>query len=283
MKMENISEFIKDKAYFGGYPTQTLVDEYQKIGFRYFVDLTRKGEKFIFPYVTNYKYIHYPISDHKVPSDLCKFSRLVIKLSNLITNLEKGEKIYIHCKGGHGRSGVLVACILCYLFKITPEEGINKTTEYHNKRVVMREKWRKMGSPQTHSQKKFVTKFFDPFYVYNNTKYFSYIFSNDFPIDLEISGLGNFKNAEVAYNTIKKKVIIEHTNNEWDIIKEDIMYTILFYTFNQHPVLSNKLLKTGLRPIIMISNDNFWGQQQKSGKNIMGKMLVKLREDLHIK
>ena len=36
--MKHISNFINNKAYFGGYPTQQQVEEYQKSGFRYFVN-----------------------------------------------------------------------------------------------------------------------------------------------------------------------------------------------------------------------------------------------------
>ena len=55
--MELTSEFIKNKAYFGGYPTQEQVNAYEDIGFRYFVDLTQDGEKRITPYKTKYNYI----------------------------------------------------------------------------------------------------------------------------------------------------------------------------------------------------------------------------------
>jgi len=288
--MEKISEFIKNKAYFGGYPTQEQVEEYQKFGFRYFIDLTKEGEKGITPYKTEYEYINYPISDHRVPSDWKSFSVLIIKLSNFIRKLSNSEKIYIHCKGGHGRAGVVVACIMCYLYKIPPVESISKTTKYHNKRQGMRDKWKKMGSPQTRSQKHFVTKFFEPLSVYNNinNNYFSSIFGNYAPIKVEIPVLGKFENAQLAYEKFKEKVIVECKNNDsindniWKIIKEDVMYTILSYKFDQHNELSEKLLNTGLRPIIIHSNDNFWGLQEKSGRNILGKMITKLREELYL-
>ena len=288
--MEKISEFIKNKAYFGGYPTQEQVEEYQKIGFRYFIDLTKEGEKRTTPYKTEYEYINYPISDHRVPSDWKSFAVLIIKLSNIIRKLSDSEKIYIHCKGGHGRAGVVVACIMCYLYKIGPVESISKTTKYHNKRQGMRDKWKKMGSPQTRSQKHFVTKFFEPLNVYNNinNNYFSSIFGNYAPIKVEIPVLGKFENAQLAYEKFKEKVIVECKNNDsindniWKIIKEDVMYTILSYKFDQHNVLSEKLLNTGLRPIIINSNDNFWGFQEKSGRNILGKMITKLREELYL-
>jgi predicted NAD-dependent protein-ADP-ribosyltransferase YbiA (DUF1768 family) len=292
--MERISEFIKNKAYFGGYPTQEQVNTYEDIGFRYFVDLTRVGEKHITPYTTKYNYIHYPISDHRVPSDWKSFAKLIIKLSNIIRSLQTWEKMYIHCKGGHGRSGIVVACVLCYLYKITPSEAISKTTKYHNRRKGMKKKWRQMGSPQTWSQKHFVTKFFEPLYVYNNnTTYFSSGFSNDAPLDVEIPGLGRFQTAQEVYNSFKEQTVINNKNYQdndetveeediWDCIKEDAMYTVLSHKFEQHTDLSDKLLDTGLRPVTVRSSDPYWGRQNNSGMNILGKMITKLREDIYM-
>lgn len=285
--MERISEFVKNKAYFGGYPTQDHVNTYEDLGFRYFVDLTRNGEKRITPYTTKHNYIHYPISDHRVPSDWRSFAKLIIRLSDIIRSLQCGEKMYIHCKGGHGRSGVVVACILCYLYKITPSEAITKTTKYHNRRKDMREKWRKMGSPQTRSQKHFVTKFFEPLYIYNNnTTYFSTEFGNKALVDVEIPGVGLFQTAQHAYESLKNTTI--NTGNEqskmdvWDCIKEDAMYKVLSHKFDQHGDLTEKLLDTGLRPVIISSVDPYWGKHYNSGRNILGKMITKLREELYM-
>lgn len=280
-EMERTSEFVKNKAYFGGYPTQDNVFTYEDLGFRYFVDLTCKGEKRITPYTTKHNYIHYPISDHRVPSEWMSFAKLIIRLSGIIRSLQCGEKMYIHCKGGHGRSGVVVACILCYLYKITPSEAITKTTKYHNRRKGMREKWLKIGSPQTRSQKHFVTKFFEPLYIYNNTSYFSTEFGNEALVNVEIPGIGLFKTAKHAYDYIKKSTI-NHDQNLWDGIKEDAMYNVLYHKFTQHNDLTGKLLDTGLRPVITSSSDQYWGKHNNSGRNILGKMITKLREEFYI-
>lgn len=99
--MKTISEFIKNKAYFGGYPTQQ-VEEYQKFGFRHFVNLTRDGEKRLTPYKTEYEYTHYPISDHRISSDWKNFATLIFKLSNTIRKLSDGEKE--HYGNGNGKN-----------------------------------------------------------------------------------------------------------------------------------------------------------------------------------
>ena len=51
---------------------------------------------------------------------------------------------------------------------------------------------------------------------------------------------------------------------------------------SQHNDISNKLLNTGLRPVIIHSNNVFWGYKEKTGRNILGKMITKLREELYL-
>jgi hypothetical protein len=137
---------------FGSFPTQESVNELEHEGVRYFIDLTdNEKEKKITSYTTKYTYINYPIKDNYVPIDLATFTVFIIKIAKIIKNLTQ-EKVYIHCKGGHGRSGVVVSCLLCYIFKLTPYESLEYTTKCHNNRHIMRDKWRKIGSPQTYLQ-----------------------------------------------------------------------------------------------------------------------------------
>ena len=157
--MDNSSYFIKDKAIFGGFPTQLIVEELEKEGIIYFIDLTFPNEKNIKPYVTNHNYISFPIKDGFYPENNIEFANFIINLKNIISNLKNKEKIYIHCKGGHGRSGIVVSVLLCQLFGFTPEQSLEQTTKFHNSRLIMKDKWRKIGSPQTHNQKKFVHTF----------------------------------------------------------------------------------------------------------------------------
>jgi len=165
--MNYCSFFIEGKCLFGGYPTQCIVDELEAQGVRYFVDLTKQGERKIVPYKTNYEYINFPIKDHRIPHDNLKFSAFIVSLCKIITELGD-SKLYLHCKGGHGRSGIVVACILCYLYNLTPTEALRKTTQYHSKRKDMKERRRKEGSPSNIHQKIFVRRFFDPINIPSN-------------------------------------------------------------------------------------------------------------------
>lgn len=274
--MERCSFFIKDKALFGSYPSQESVEILETNGVRYFVDLTEEGERKINPYTTNYRIIKYPIKDRKVPHDWCSFAALIVYICDLIKKLAEGEKIYIHCKGGHGRSGILVACLLCYKFRLKPEQALELTNRYHSERQEMKEKWRKIGSPQCKIQKDFVFKFFSPL-IYSNVKYGTVpsIFSNFYPSEIQLNNL-IIKNAHVCYLYLLKLDDREFSEDK----KIDTMYSSIQYKFSQHHELKKFLLNTGFRILIKRSKDIFWGKNDESGKNIHGQLLMKLRKRL---
>lgn len=158
--MERCSYFIEEKALFGSFPNDKEVTFLENEGVKYFIDLTEYKERNTNKYTTNGIYIKYPIKDRSIPTDRISFLRFIIKLTDIIKDLKTGEKIYIHCKGGHGRSGIVVAAILAYYFSLEPQEALKMTGFFHSKRVFMREKWRKIGSPQTKEQKDFVMSLF---------------------------------------------------------------------------------------------------------------------------
>lgn len=164
--MNRSSYFIENKARFGSYPTQESVKELEKNGVRYFVNLTFPDEKKIIPYSTLYTKINFPIVDISIPENWTDFAIFLAKITSIIRSLKKGEMIYIHCKGGHGRAGLVVACLFCHIFGMTPHDALRKTSICHNNREIMRDRWREMGSPQTHNQKQFVSKFFRPVYLH---------------------------------------------------------------------------------------------------------------------
>ncbi|WP_196888637.1 NADAR family protein [Aureivirga sp. CE67] len=68
----------------------------------------------------------------------------------------------------------------------------------------------------------------------------------------------------------------------WDKIKDNVMYEIVFAKFSQHEDLKEILLSTGDSKIIEhTENDSYWGDGgDGSGKNKLGKILMKIRENL---
>ena len=314
--MDKCSYFIKNKAIFGSHPSQEDVYNLEDKGVRYFIDLTNNNESNIESYITKYTYIKYPIQDRKYPHDWNSYCKFIVKICNIILNLKSfqnqshhkrllrsnDECVYIHCKGGHGRSGVVVATILCYIFNIDPEESLELTKKYHSHRIIMRDKWRYLGSPQTLNQKNFVKEFFEPFYFYQSG--ITSVFSNSSQHSIFIENIGTFYTAEAALQAYKNINDKEYVNKQlvikspkiskflgrrtvlcsnWNTDQIKITEKILRLKLSQHPDISKKLLCTGLRPIIEhIKSNNFWSDNNhnSSGKNITGKILMKLRNEL---
>ena len=268
--MESSSYFIKDKAMFGSFPTQQSVYELEKEGVKHFIDLTYHDEKKIVPYITSQTYLNFPIMDQNIPTDLQAFSRLILQISKTVRELQIGEKLYIHCKGGHGRSGIVVACILCYIFSLSPYESLQYTTQCHNNRKNMRERWRKIGSPQTYSQKKFVYKSFHPVNMNALVKHIT----NE-PITIHTHELGENKSVH-DYFALYREKFIENPQNvifdkfrkkskdekpiEWIDIKDNILKFLFLEFFKNNIEVREHFLRSFLRPIIITYIDShvFW-------------------------
>lgn len=291
--MQRCSFFIEGKALFGSFPTQSAVHELEEYGVRHFIDLTGFRERGTIPYTTKYKYIKYPIIDHKIPRDWRSFAQLIIEIGKIIDSLKYHEKIYVHCKGGHGRSGILVACLLCYYKHLIPNKALEKTSYYHSLRPEMREKWRKLGSPQNKEQKDFVRIFFKVLkYGKHPSNSYSSGFDNTSPHPVK-TDLGTFPNAHYAFQAYRDPdnqsyvkslqegydVFCKKQRTDWDSIKNNIMTNILESKFRSHENLKNRLMSTGLRSLVKFSRDSYWGNGSNGqGKNIHGKILMVLRE-----
>ena len=68
----------------------------------------------------------------------------------------------------------------------------------------------------------------------------------------------------------------------WDNIKDNVMYDALKAKFTQHNELAVLLLETGNKKLIEhTENDAYWGDGgDGTGKNRLGKLLMKIREEL---
>lgn len=65
----------------------------------------------------------FPIRDMSIPTSLDHTQRCVEKI---LGSLENKEHVVIHCRGGHGRTGLIAACVLVE-FGLTPKEAIRAT------------------------------------------------------------------------------------------------------------------------------------------------------------
>ena len=159
--LEFCSSFIKNQCYFGCYPNENQFKELLENDFTYFIDLTTPRERnrlafdysLIIPEYENIVYINFSIIDNNIPHSIKSFVNLIDFISTII---EKKKKIYIHCKGGHGRSPMLVASILCRLYLFCPYMALDLTKNYHQSRYDLKEKYKGINCPQLYNQRKFI-------------------------------------------------------------------------------------------------------------------------------
>lgn len=80
----------------------------------------------------------------------------------------------------------------------------------------------------------------------------------------------------------KKKGRKVNLRHDWEKIKDDVMYEVCLAKFSQNEELKKKLIETGDSILIEGNtwNDTYWGVCSGRGKNVLGKTLMKIREEL---
>jgi len=163
--MDRTYKIMAPGVYVGSAPYDeqhflTLINQ----GFVIFVDLTIFNEKFpdgtrVYEYANynNLTRYHYPITDKRVPADMVNFYQF---LKPVAQDILAGKKTYIHCRGGHGRSGLVAAVLLILCVNYNAEQALDLVYRAHQTRPNMNAKMRKLGAPQTAKQKQFVRDFY---------------------------------------------------------------------------------------------------------------------------
>jgi protein-tyrosine phosphatase len=93
---------------------------------------------------------HCPIKDCSIVADEIVFD-LAKKLVDAIRN---GDVIYLHCWGGHGRTGVMVCLILHLMYGLTADESLKRCQLLHD----ARKRYIAVSSPQTFAQQEQVRR-----------------------------------------------------------------------------------------------------------------------------
>ena len=88
-----------------------------------------------------------------------------------------------------------------------------------------------------------------------------------------------------AFDTSRNPRYSHWRRPDWEQVKEDVMYKALQAKFSQHNDLRKLLLDTGERTLIEHSpHDSYWGDGgDGSGKNKLGELLMKLRDEVRSK
>ncbi|KAJ1398421.1 hypothetical protein B484DRAFT_339666, partial [Ochromonadaceae sp. CCMP2298] len=92
---------------------------------------------------------HCPIVDCGVTDD----SKVLALAVKLVRDLSQGEVIYLHCWGGHGRTGTVVCIMLHLMYGISAKASFQYCQAVHDLRQCPVE----VGSPQTQTQRNQVT------------------------------------------------------------------------------------------------------------------------------
>ncbi len=237
---------VRPHLYFGPYPTQPQVEQLeQELGLGAIVNLTCTDE-LLDPYVTDPDVIniHIPIEDNSVPDDVPLFCALIQKVG---AALRRNLVTYVHCKGGHGRSGMVCAILLCLLENLSPAESILAVTAAHRTRPQLREFWHSRPCPHLHIQRKFVYRMFTPLHWSPYTT-----------ISLT-KGFSPWSPHRIIYEgqvyDSSFDVIKTYNGHASGIDAVSFMMNIMKVKFIQHPEILHSLLWTGFRPFVCKTDD----------------------------
>ncbi len=108
---------VADRFFAGEYPgdktpeaAQSKLKHFLDKGFTHFIDLTEEGE--LSPYAQflpdGVSYLRFPVPDISIPKDLASVQALIKEMDTILA--DPGNKLYLHCWGGVGRTGTIVGC-----------------------------------------------------------------------------------------------------------------------------------------------------------------------------
>lgn len=153
---------VCERFFAGEYPgdktseaAQSKIRRFLNKGFTHFIDLTEKGELISYRQFLpeDVSYCRFPIKDGSFPKDEMAVASLMETIKQILS--APTNKLYLHCWGGVGRTGVIVAC--WYGTLLSSDEALDKlqTVFKDNPKSA----WRKI--PENQSQVAFVRKFID--------------------------------------------------------------------------------------------------------------------------
>ena len=159
--------------YAGEYPgdkngesAKHKIEQMYHFGIRHFIDLTEEGE--LRPYnhllPNDTTYTRFPIVDCGAPKNIESVQRLLLR----IEELKKMEGyVYVHCWGGVGRTGTIVAC---YLSQNWEEPELNHTLEVLRRNFSEMPKSAYRKTPETKEQIDFIEQFINSNKAYKEDK-----------------------------------------------------------------------------------------------------------------
>lgn len=110
---------IPDRVYAGEYAgdlhaPELKVKQFEMFGITHIIDLTEKGELKPYKHLlgTHIEHHRFPIRDVSVPKSYDAVYELMEQIDSVLS--DEDNKVYIHCWGGVGRTGTIVACLYAF-------------------------------------------------------------------------------------------------------------------------------------------------------------------------
>ena len=155
---------VDERIYAGEYPAtsdETLgrkeLSRFVKFGITHFIDLTDKGE--LSPYSqwlpNECTHIRHSIKDCGTPKSMQETTALLETIAEIIKN-NKSSKLYIHCRGGIGRTGTIVGCYYAMLLK-----NYTLANNLLQKQFAQCPKSNYRRTPETLEQRQFIMQYTD--------------------------------------------------------------------------------------------------------------------------
>ena len=93
------------------------------------------------------------------------------------------------------------------------------------------------------------------------------------------------KFSELDPTTAKKMGRKIKLRSDWEDVKVGLMRKIVFAKFTQHPNLTVELLNTKDEELVEGNSwgDKVWGQVNGEGQNLLGKILMEVRDEIRLK
>ena len=159
--------------YAGEYPgdkngefAKHKIEQMYHFGIRHFIDLTEEGE--LHPYnhllQNDTTYTRFPVVDCGVPKNIESVQRLLLRIEEL---KKMDGYVYVHCWGGVGRTGTIVAC---YLSQNWEEPDLNHTLEVLRRNFSEMPKSAYRETLETKEQIDFIEQFINSNKVYKEDK-----------------------------------------------------------------------------------------------------------------
>lgn len=159
--------------YAGEYPgdkngefARHKIEQMYHFGIRHFIDLTEEGELCPYSHLlpSDTTYTRFPIRDCGAPKSIESLQRLLLRIDEL---KKMDGYVYVHCWGGVGRTGTIVAC---YLSQNWEESDLSHTLEALRRNFSEMPKSAYRETPETKEQIDFIEQFINSNKAYKEDK-----------------------------------------------------------------------------------------------------------------